>query len=99
MARLVVSPEAHGDLVAIIELLTEKAGAPVAQRYRRDLERLMDRISDFPASGASRPSLGDGVRIGVVTPYVLIYQTRDETVRVLRVLDGRRDLPSRVRSP
>ena len=62
MARLVVSAEAERDIVDILELLTAKAGLAVALRYRRDLERLMQRLAIFPSSGAPRPRLGDRVR-------------------------------------
>jgi toxin ParE1/3/4 len=41
-----------------------------------------------------RPALGPNVRIGVVTPYIVVYRhtEREDTVTVLRVIHGRRDI-------
>ena len=82
-----------------MELLAAKAGSPVALRYRRDLERLMERLAAFPTSGSPRPKLGAQTRIGVLSPYVLIYDLRADTVRVLRILDGRRNIRAGVLPP
>ncbi len=96
MAKLVVSPQAELDAAAIIEMLTEKAGAAVAARYRREFEDLFQRLIMFPRSGARRPELGRRLRIGVVAPYIVIYDYRKDTVEVLRVLDGRRNITRRL---
>ena len=92
MAKLIVSPQAELDAAAIIELLSDKAGASVAARYLREIDALLERISLFPKSGMRRPSLGRDIRIGVVEPYVMIYRYRADTVTVVRIVDGRRNI-------
>jgi toxin ParE1/3/4 len=96
MARLVVTIRAARDVAAIVAMLTDNAGADVAIRYRRNIDTLYDRLSLFPRSGARRPSLGRDIRIGAVEPYVVIYEYRPDTVRVLRVIDGRRNVTRRL---
>ena len=61
------------------------------------LLRLYDRLALFPRSGMRRESLGRNIRIGVVEPYIVIYQYRQpDTVLIVRVLDGRRNITRRL---
>lgn len=48
----------------------------------------------MPETGSPRPSLGINARIAVVFPYVMIYDYhRDEdTLTLLRILHGRRNI-------
>jgi toxin ParE1/3/4 len=52
------------------------------------------RLADFPGIGAPRPGLGDGIRIYVIDPYVVIYEggQDSDTVIVHRVVHGHRDI-------
>jgi toxin ParE1/3/4 len=52
------------------------------------------RLIDHPASGARRPALGRDIRIGVVSPYLVIYRYAKaaNTVTVLRILHGQRGI-------
>jgi hypothetical protein len=49
-------------------------------------------------SGAPRPDLGPGVRIAVVTPYVVIYRhiTAEDSVTVLRIVHGHRKIAAKL---
>jgi len=95
MARLIVSPQAELDAAAIVEMLKDKAGPNVATRYRRDFEDLFERLAMFPRSGARRSKLARNLRIAVVEPYVVIYDVHDDTVRIVRIVDGRRNITRR----
>ncbi|MDE3177334.1 MAG: type II toxin-antitoxin system RelE/ParE family toxin [Pseudomonadota bacterium] len=92
MARVVVTPSADADTAEILAFLAAKAGLGVAAQYNASFERLYDHWADFPESGAPRPRVGARIRIGVVSPYVVIYRHTedDNTVRVLRIVHGRR---------
>lgn len=90
MARLTVSPQAEHDVAKIIDLLTREAGVDVADRYRQGFDDLFARFARFPESGAPRARLGRHIRIGVVSPYVVIYELALDHVMVLRIVDGRR---------
>jgi toxin ParE1/3/4 len=74
--------------------LGEKAGLRAAIKFQSRFRALFDRLTDHPASGPRRPALGANVRIGVVTPYIVIYRhdEAEDTVTVMRILHGRRDI-------
>ena len=98
MARLVITATADADTAAIIDDLSDKAGANVAARYDADFDAFYRRLERFPESGAPRRKLGPTVRIGVVFPYVVFYRyvAADDAVLVLRVLNGRRKITRRM---
>jgi toxin ParE1/3/4 len=52
----------------------------------------IDRLSDFPESGAPRPELGADARSIVVDRYVILYRIGADSVDIVRVLHGARDL-------
>lgn len=98
MARLVITSPADGDAAHMIADLGAKAGAKaganVADRYDAALDRLYERLTDYPKSGALRPPLGMHIRICVVSPYVVIYEhiEADDTVVIMRIVHGRRKI-------
>lgn len=96
MARLTISAKAAVDVAAIVEMLKDHAGINVANHYRRDIDALYDRLAMFPRSGMRRTSLGRYARIGIVPPYIIIYDLVDDEVMILRVLDGRRNITRRL---
>jgi plasmid stabilization system protein ParE len=53
-------------------------------------------LAIFPASGARRKSLGAETRIAVLSPYVVVYDHVNATVRIIRVIDGRRNITRRL---
>ena len=77
-------------------MLADNAGPQVAARYRRNIDALYDRLVMFPQSGAPRPSLGRYTRLGVVEPYVIIYDYQPDVITILRILDGRRHITRRL---
>ena len=61
----------------------------------RMLHRINDAfklIIDFPQSGASRPELGNAVRVVPVEKYLVIYRVDEKGPLVLRVVHGAMDL-------
>jgi plasmid stabilization system protein ParE len=94
MTRLVVTLEADADAIEILDYLHREAGGRVAEFYNHRFQLTLDRLVDFPESGALRPTLGINTRIAVVPPYLLIYDyTRDdETLTLLRILHGKRNI-------
>lgn len=94
MARVVIASPADADTAAILDHLASEAGATTAIKYDRLFERLYDRLAHHPQSGPRRPALGPDTRIGVVSPFIVIYDfsERDDTVTILRIVHGRRDM-------
>lgn len=98
MARIAITASADADTLYILGDLAAKAGAGVAARYDADIDALYRRLEQFPESGAPRPALGFLVRIGVVSPYVVIHEyiEADDAVTILRIVHGRRKLTRRL---
>ena len=74
----------------------------VSRRADADVDAMLEHLADlagpavFPESGARCRSLGPYARIAVVAPYVVVYDYQDNTVVIVRVLDGRRDITRRL---
>jgi toxin ParE1/3/4 len=98
VARVIVTPSADADTAEILAFLAAKAGYGVAAKYNASFEQLYDNLADFPDSGAPRPKVGGKIRIGIVSPYVVIYRhtDADSTVRVLRIVHGSRKITGKL---
>jgi toxin ParE1/3/4 len=94
MTRLVVTPEADADGIEIIAYLYREAGVRVAEEYNRRFQHTLARLVDLPETGAPRKSLGTYTRVAIVQPYLLIYDyvPEDDTLTLLRILHGRRNI-------
>jgi plasmid stabilization system protein ParE len=94
MTRLVVTADAENDTNVILAYLEREAGGRVALDYGRRFIQTLERIVGFPESGVPRPALGPDARIAIVSPYLLIYDytRKDDTLTLLRILHGRRDI-------
>ena len=92
MAQVVIAAPADADIGTILAYLGVVAGRETARRYLALFESLYDRLAEHPASLPRRPALGLHIRIGVVSPYIVIYHhdARADTVTVLRIVHGRR---------
>lgn len=94
MARLIATARFRSDTDDILDYLERLAGSRVAENYGHRFRATIDRLVQFPQSGAPRPALGQNARIAIVSPYILIYDytAEDETVVLLRVLHERRNI-------
>jgi len=92
MALVIVTNTASIDEVTILNELNTKAGLPTVVKFRTGFRSLYGRLADHPEIGAPRPRVGRGVRIGIVSPFIIIYRytSKSDTVTVLRVVHGRR---------
>lgn len=97
MARIVITETASIDQAAILEDLVEKAGLRVAAKFRALFRTFFDRLTYHPASGPRRPMHGPNVRIGVVTPYIVIYRyiEGDDIVTIMRLIHAHRAVDRR----
>ena len=99
-ARIVFTESADSDSAYIYADLHGKAGTPTVVKYRALFRRLYERLADFPKSGAPRPKLGPHIRVGIVSPYIVIYRysEADNSVIVLRIVHGRRKITGKLLS-
>lgn len=91
MAAVVRTPLAEADLDGILTDLEQK-NPTAADRYAARFADKARFLSQFPESGRPRPEIARDVRSTLVKPYVLFYRYRQDTVHILRILHGRRDL-------
>ena len=98
MARIVVTDTASADQAAILGYLHAEAGSRTVMKFRSLFSALYDRLADHPASGPRRPRLGADIRIGIVSPYIVIYRhtPEDDTVTVLRIVHGKRKITGKL---
>ena len=100
MTRVVISSAADADTDEILAYLIRHAGLAAAARYNSLFESLYHRLAAYPESGAPRPLLGRNIRIGIVPPYIIIYEHEHgaESLTVLRVVHGRRKISGKMLS-
>jgi toxin ParE1/3/4 len=91
MADVRHSPQSEADLEAILEDLQQKDPA-VADRYATAFYEKGQALARFPEMGRLRLEIAPNLRSTLVHPYVLFYRIEGETVQIIRILHGRRDL-------
>lgn len=98
MTQLIVAREAESDRDAILNYLEQEAGSRTAAAYAERFAASLLRLRDFPALGTPRPSLGPDARVTIVYPYILIYDysVSSDTITLLRILHGRRNITARL---
>jgi len=96
MARVVVTESADADIAEIDAYLSLHAGRRVALRYLDDFDAFYERLAKFPDMGPTRSDLGAHIRVWSIHPFVIIYRHIADTVEILRVLHGKRDITSQV---
>ncbi len=101
MTRLVVTADAEADTSDILDYLEREASPRIADLYGRRFRATIMRIVDLPETGPLRPALGQEVRIAIVFPYIIIYEyaPQNDTVVLLRVLHGRRNITRELLKP
>ncbi len=99
MAEVLYTDAARHDLIDLWQYyaLVEKA---LADRILNRIDLRIQLLSDQPLIGRPRPEFNlPGLRSVAIRPHVIFYSVpNDEQVVVHRVADGRRDLPSVLRS-
>ncbi len=52
----------------------------------------MERLTEYPLLGRVRPELGPGFRSWVVGQYLVFDESREDELRIFRILHGKRDI-------
>lgn len=89
---LLWSRDALADLSAIWSFYAGAAGSLTADRIVRNVEKMARLLEDHPFVGRSRDEVRTGVRSIASRPHVIFYRVTDNTIEIIRVLDGRRDI-------
>jgi toxin ParE1/3/4 len=91
VADVIVSPQAEADLEEIwltIALDNPKA----ADRVLRRISEKLNHLAQFPEMGVLRPDIATTARMLIAGSYLILYQSNNDDVEVVRVLHGARDL-------
>jgi len=65
---------------------------PAADRMAARIAGATQRLADFPDSGTPRPELASDARSIVVGSYLVLYRLGPDSVDILRVVHGAREL-------
>lgn len=91
--RIEFSPEALGDLIDLYDFIAERDGEERAIGYIERIEEFCHSLALFPNRGMRRGDLRPGLRIlGFERRAVIAFRIQAETVTILRVLYGGRDV-------
>ncbi len=97
MPPVVRTPQAEDDFDAIIAYLDEHSPA-AAERLATAINQRCSLLGQFPEMGRAREELAPGIRSTVVEDYVIFYRNRPDAVQILRILHGKRDTISIMKS-
>ena len=89
-----LSPFAREDLVEIWLTVRWQNGESAADTVVDRLRRGIETVASHPESGRRRDELVSGLRSLAERPWILFYRIEPDAVEVVRVLHGRRDLPT-----
>jgi toxin ParE1/3/4 len=96
VSELVLSELAEADLTEIW-IFVAQDNAQAADRVVEQIREKCQFLATTPKAGRRRPELDRSIRSLVVDSYVIFYREGAKGVEVVRVLHGRRDIPSLVR--
>lgn len=84
---------AADDLTRICDYMEEYAGPATARRIALAIYEGVGSIVQFPRRG--RPGRSNGTRELVFSglPYIAVYQIREDSVEIIRILHGAQDWP------
>ena len=91
--RIEFSPEAPGDLIDLYDFIAERDGEERAIGYIDRIEECCHSLSVFPNRVTRRDDLRPGLRIlGFERRAVIAFRIHADTVTILRVFYGGRDI-------
>ena len=90
--NLRISKPADADLDAIWQYIARDS-LPAADRVEDTLHAAMQMLAEFPGLGHARPDVANPVyRFWTVKPYLIAYRVEADSLIVVRVLHGARDI-------
>ncbi len=92
MSRCIFTASARQDLRDIHDYIA-RDDVEAALRFVQRLEQRCKSVADMPGMGRRRDDLPPGLRSVVEGSYIIVYRPMENGVRILRVLQGSRDLP------
>jgi toxin ParE1/3/4 len=94
--KVLVSDKANRDLLRTYAYLVARSPAAAEATLRR-IDEKFRQLSDLPFIGRERSSLGPGIRSVVVGTLVIFYIVGQDSLTIVRVIDGRMDIDEEFR--
>ena len=91
MARVRYTYQARADLIDIWMRIANDSQA-TADRCLERIEARCQELAAFPALGPERPDIVPDARMLVIERWLALYRIEGDDVRIVRVVDGARDL-------
>jgi toxin ParE1/3/4 len=88
-----ITPAAEADLSEVWQYVS-KGGEAGADAFLDKILQQCRRLAQFPHMGRARENLAPNLRSFPVKKFVIFYRSVDDTVEVVRILYGARDLES-----
>ncbi|MCQ1765856.1 type II toxin-antitoxin system RelE/ParE family toxin [Neorhizobium galegae] len=93
MAKAVLySSRARDDMLDIWSWIADKSGLAMADAVAERIEARISRLADHPEMGPARSDIAQSARMLVIERWLALYAIVDDTVRIVRVVDGSADL-------
>lgn len=93
MNRYVINILASYDLNEIAEYFSQK-NLEAGEKFFQEFNRKCKQLVSFPNSGKSYSEINPDLRGLSLEGYIIFYRVLDDGIEILRVVSGRRDLPS-----
>lgn len=93
MNSYVINILASRDLNAIAEYFSQ-SNLEAGERFFQEFNRKCQQLVSFPRSGKSYAGIHADLRGLPLEGYVIFYRVLDDGIEILRVVSGRRNLPS-----
>ncbi|NJM75705.1 MAG: type II toxin-antitoxin system RelE/ParE family toxin [Acaryochloridaceae cyanobacterium RU_4_10] len=93
MSRYVINILASRDLNEIADYFAE-TNLEAGEKFFSDFNRKCQQLVAFPNSGKSYTEIRPELRVLSLDGYILFYRILEDGIEILRVVSGRRNLPS-----
>jgi len=93
MNRYVINILASRDLNEIAEYFAQNS-LEAGEKFFQEFNRKCQQLVTFPNSGRSYAEIRSDLRGLTLAGYIIFYRLLDDGIEILRVVSGRRNLPS-----
>ena len=92
MGKVIRAPRAKTELLRIGRYIA-RSNLSAAPHFLDKVDEALTQLARFPGLEPSRDELSRGLRSFPVGNYILFYRVLRDGIQLLRVIDGRQDLP------
>ena len=94
--KIVLAEKAKSDLFRIYSYIEQRSPA-AAEKILARIDKKFEQLTWFPFIGRERSSFAPGLRSVIVGTHLIFYTVEDDSIVVVRVIDGRMDIDEEFR--